>query len=110
MRGGLKAFPLPWDRGDGYDRCPENGDEERRTRVAKIQAGLLLDQQLCAIVADFEAWSLGDVRLVAIVVVGGMCMYMPRRCAVDMCSLDRFGGNEVSMFAMRFQHARIGNA
>ena len=108
MRGGLKAIPLPWDRGDGYDRCPENGDEERRTMVANVQAGLLLDQQLRAIVADLEAWGLGDIQFVA-VVVGGV-MRMARWCVGIVRGLKSFGGNDVGMISMRFQHACIGNA
>ena len=108
MGSGLKTIPLAGDRDDGYDGSPENGDKERRTGIAKIQAGLLLDQQLCAIFAGFEAGGLGDVRLVATVVGDGM--HMPRRFAVGMRSLDRFGCTDVGMVAMRFQHACIGNS
>lgn len=108
MCGRLKAFPLAWDRGDGYGRCPENGNEEQRTGIAKVQAGLLLDQQLCAIVAGFEAWRLGDIHLVALVV--SSVQRMARRCAMSMRGLDRFGCDDMGMDFMRFQYACIGNS
>ena len=68
MCGGLNAIPLSRERDDGYDRCPENGHKKRRTAFSNVQAGLLLDQQLSDIFADFEAWGFGDVHLIAAVV------------------------------------------